>query len=84
MWQRADAILENSTSVNAKFLALIILSEAIRSRWKVLEGGDQARTGIKNFLVQKIIELSSDEVCRLFALFDFFFFCHRKVEIILC
>ena len=62
MWQRADAILEQATSANAKFLGLIVLSEAIRSRWKVLEGGDQARTGIKNFLVQKIIELSSDEV----------------------
>mmetsp|Transcript_19910 Transcript_19910/g.25976 ORF Transcript_19910/g.25976 Transcript_19910/m.25976 type:complete len:1094 (+) Transcript_19910:217-3498(+) len=61
MWQRADAILEQATSANAKFLGLIILSEAIKSRWKVLEGGDQARTGIKNFLVQKIIELSSDE-----------------------
>ena len=50
--------------MNAKFIGLIILSEAIKTRWKVLGGaaGDQARAGIKNFLVKKIIELSSDEV----------------------
>jgi hypothetical protein len=65
MWQRADAILEQATSPNAKFLGLLILSEAIRTRWRVLapgEAGDQARMGIRNFLVKKIIELSSDEV----------------------
>eukprot|EP00613_Pedinella_sp_CCMP2098_P080055 CAMPEP_0171950058 /NCGR_PEP_ID=MMETSP0993-20121228/76781_1 /TAXON_ID=483369 /ORGANISM="non described non described, Strain CCMP2098" /LENGTH=664 /DNA_ID=CAMNT_0012594757 /DNA_START=199 /DNA_END=2190 /DNA_ORIENTATION=- len=64
MWQRADAILEQATSPNAKFLGLLILSEAIRTRWRVLaqgEAGDQARMGIRNFLVKKIIELSSDE-----------------------
>jgi len=45
-------------------LGLIILTEAIRTRWRVLGGdqGDAARAGIKNFLVKKIIELSSDEV----------------------
>jgi len=64
MWRRADGILEQATSPNAKFLGLIILSEAIRTRWRVLGGdeGDSVRAGIKDFLVRKIIELSSDEV----------------------
>lgn len=61
MWTRADAILEQATSPNAKFLGLLILGDAIKTRWKVVP--EEQRQGIKNYIVQKIITLSSsDEV----------------------
>ena len=69
MWRRADGILEQATSANAKFLGLIILTEAIRTRWRVLGGdeGDSVRKGIRDFLVRKVIELSSDGVRKMSA-----------------
>ena len=52
MWQRADQILEQATSDNALFFGLVVLTEAIKTRWAVLEGGNEARQGIKNFIVK--------------------------------
>jgi exportin-1 len=57
MWKRADAILEKSSNEATKFFGLQVLSEAIMTRWKVIPS-DQ-REGIRNYVVGKIIGLSS-------------------------
>ncbi|CAM9165729.1 unnamed protein product [Ectocarpus fasciculatus] len=57
MWKRADAILERSKNEATKFFGLQVLSEAIMTRWKVIPS-DQ-REGIRNYVVGKIIGLSS-------------------------
>uniref|UniRef100_A0A7S2AWL8 Importin N-terminal domain-containing protein n=1 Tax=Octactis speculum TaxID=3111310 RepID=A0A7S2AWL8_9STRA len=59
MWTRADQILEQATHPSARFIGLNILGDAIRTRWKVLP--EDQRSGIKNYVVQKIIALSSSE-----------------------
>jgi exportin-1 len=57
MWKRVDAILERSTNELTKFFGLQVLSDAIATRWKVIPV-DQ-REGIRNYVVGKIISLSS-------------------------
>lgn len=57
MWKRADAILERSSNEGTKFFGLQVLSEAIMTRWKVIPP-DQ-REGIRNYVVGKVIGLSS-------------------------
>eukprot|EP00588_Corethron_pennatum_P010446 CAMPEP_0194267448 /NCGR_PEP_ID=MMETSP0169-20130528/1937_1 /TAXON_ID=218684 /ORGANISM="Corethron pennatum, Strain L29A3" /LENGTH=1097 /DNA_ID=CAMNT_0039008281 /DNA_START=91 /DNA_END=3384 /DNA_ORIENTATION=+ len=59
LWTRADAILERSTRPDARFFGLQILDDAIRSRWKILPA--EQRTGIRNYVVGKVIAMSSDE-----------------------
>lgn len=59
-WSRTDRILEFSQSQELKFLALSILMDAIKTRWKTFPK-DQ-REGIKNYLIQLIFKLSGDEV----------------------
>ena len=59
MWKRADAILETSKQLATKFFGLQVLSETINTRWKVLPL-DQ-RDGIRNYIVGKIISVSSTE-----------------------
>lgn len=57
MWKRADAILERSHSEGTRFFGLQVLSETIMTRWRVIPT-DQ-REGIRNYVVGKIIGLSS-------------------------
>ena len=58
-WQKVDYILECSSSINSKFIALQILSELIQTRWNVLPN-DQCE-GIKNFIVGLVIKNGSEE-----------------------
>ena len=59
MWKRADAILESSKQSITKQFGLQILESAICTRWKILPL-DQ-REGIRNYVISKIMALSSDE-----------------------
>jgi exportin-1 len=59
IWRRADAIIESSTQMPTKFFGLQVLGEAIGTKWKVIPA-DQ-REGIRNFIVGKILLLSSDD-----------------------
>lgn len=59
MWTKADAILEKAQNPQSRFFGLQILDDAIRTRWKILP--PEQREGIKNYVVGKIISVSSDE-----------------------
>lgn len=59
LWIKADAIIEKCSLAQSRFFGLQVLDDAIKSRWKILPT-DQ-REGIKNFVVGKIIRMSSDE-----------------------
>lgn len=59
MWRRADSILEMSSDPATKFFGLQVLTEAINTHWKVIPA-DQ-REGIRNYVVMKVIGLSSSE-----------------------
>jgi exportin-1 len=58
-WTRVDAILEYSSSQPTKYFALSILEKIIQFRWKSLPR--QQCDGIKNYIVNLIIKISSDE-----------------------
>ncbi|KAJ3220031.1 Karyopherin transporter [Dinochytrium kinnereticum] len=58
-WKRVDAILERSESIAAKFIALTVLENLVKTMWKALPA--QQRDGIKNYIVSVIIKMSSDE-----------------------
>jgi len=59
MWKRADAILESSKNDASKFFILMVLKDTINTRWKVIQA-DQ-REGVRNYIVGKIIALSSSD-----------------------
>ncbi|PAV62887.1 hypothetical protein WR25_23782 isoform B [Diploscapter pachys] len=56
-WLKVDAILEYSNLAESKYFALQILESVIQTRWKALP--QDQRTGIKSFIVQYILKLSS-------------------------
>jgi exportin-1 len=58
-WTRVDAIMESCEHPNSKILALGILENSVKYRWKVLPA-DQ-REGIKEYIVNLIIKLSQDK-----------------------
>ncbi|ORZ36332.1 CRM1 C terminal-domain-containing protein [Catenaria anguillulae PL171] len=58
-WTRADKILDESRVMQSKYLALTILERLIQTKWKVLP--EDARTGIKGFIVQRVISTSQTE-----------------------
>ncbi|KAJ3388329.1 Karyopherin transporter [Entophlyctis sp. JEL0112] len=58
-WKQVDGILERSSLLQTKFIALTILENLIKTMWKALP--DVQRQGIKNFIVGIIIKTSSDE-----------------------
>jgi len=62
-WSRVDQILEHSQSQATKFFALSILEKVIQFKWKALPR--QQCDGIRNFIVNLIIKLSSDEASLL-------------------
>ena len=57
MWRRADAILEGSKQATSRYFGLQVLDSAISTRWKILPG--EQREGIRNYVISKIISLSS-------------------------
>lgn len=59
LWQRADGIIEQSQNPNSRFFGLQVLDDAIKTRWKILPV--EQREGIKNYVVGKIIKMSSEE-----------------------
>lgn len=59
LWTKADAILERSQNPHARFFGMQVLDDAIRVRWKVMP--PEQREGIKNYVVGKVISMSSDE-----------------------
>ena len=59
MWRRADAIVETSDNLYTKVFGLQLLSNAISSRWKILQQDQQG--GIKNYIVVKIMTLAASE-----------------------
>eukprot|EP00658_Telonema_sp_P-2_P027056 TRINITY_DN2097_c0_g1_i2.p1 TRINITY_DN2097_c0_g1~~TRINITY_DN2097_c0_g1_i2.p1 ORF type:complete len:549 (+),score=172.86 TRINITY_DN2097_c0_g1_i2:224-1870(+) len=59
MWAQVDGILSQSENQATKFLALTILENTIKYQWNGLPA--EQRDGIKNFVVDIIIKMSSDE-----------------------
>jgi len=59
VWTKADAILERAQNPQSRFFGLQVLDDAIRTRWRVLPA--EQRNGIKNYVVGKVIQVSSDE-----------------------
>jgi len=58
-WFRVDLILEQGTNAHTKFYALQILDACIKYRWRTLPR--EQCDGIKNFIVNLVIKLSSEE-----------------------
>jgi len=58
-WQVVDTVLSTSQSADTKFFALQVLNNVISTRWRLLP--EQQRTGIKNYVVQLVIRISSNE-----------------------
>jgi len=58
-WRAVDTILATSQSNDSKFFALNVLENVISTRWNVLP--EQQREGMKNYVVQLVIKISSNE-----------------------
>lgn len=58
-WQRVPAIIATSSRNESKYLALQILDKLISTRWKTVP--DSEKEGIRNFVVQTILDQSSNE-----------------------
>lgn len=58
-WTRADKILQMSTNPQSKYIALSILDNLIKSKWKALP--DDQRLGIRNFIASMVISLCNDD-----------------------
>eukprot|EP00927_Polykrikos_kofoidii_P010944 TRINITY_DN14620_c0_g1_i1.p1 TRINITY_DN14620_c0_g1~~TRINITY_DN14620_c0_g1_i1.p1 ORF type:complete len:1112 (+),score=196.67 TRINITY_DN14620_c0_g1_i1:253-3588(+) len=58
-WRVVDTVLATSQSPDTKFFALNVLEAVIAARWNVLP--EQQRAAIKNYVVQLVIKISSDE-----------------------
>ncbi|KIO27462.1 hypothetical protein M407DRAFT_190749 [Tulasnella calospora MUT 4182] len=58
-WQRVPAIMETSSNMQSKFIALQIMDKLITTRWKALP--EDQRGGIRNFIINTIIVMTSDE-----------------------
>ncbi|XP_078175764.1 protein EXPORTIN 1A-like [Carex rostrata] len=59
-WLQVVHILQNSQSLNTKFFALQVLESVIKYRWNALPV--EQRDGIKNYISDLIVQLSSNEV----------------------
>ncbi|GMF98103.1 hypothetical protein B5S33_g3882 [[Candida] boidinii] len=58
-WTRADKILTLSSNPQSKFIALSILDELIKTKWKALP--DDQRLGIRNFIASMIISMCEND-----------------------
>jgi exportin-1 len=59
IWIKADSIIEQAATAQARFFGLQVLDDAIKSRWKILPS--EQRDGIKTYVVGKVISMSQDE-----------------------
>ncbi|RWR93408.1 protein EXPORTIN 1A [Cinnamomum micranthum f. kanehirae] len=59
-WLQVVHILQNSQNLNTKFFALQVLEGVIKYRWNALPV--EQRDGIKNYISDVIVQLSSNEV----------------------
>jgi len=59
LWTKADAIIEQAATPQARFFGLQLLDDAIKTRWKILP--QDQRDGIKNYVVGKVISMSQEE-----------------------
>ncbi|XP_073003374.1 protein EXPORTIN 1A-like [Typha latifolia] len=59
-WLQVVHILQNSQNLNTKFFALQVLESVIKYRWNALPV--EQRDGIKNYISDVIVQLSSNEV----------------------
>jgi len=57
-WRHVKQILEESQDIQAKFIALQILEDTIKYRWKALP--DDERTGVRLYVINQLIALSRD------------------------
>ncbi|KAL3630785.1 Exportin-1 [Castilleja foliolosa] len=60
MWLQVVHILSNAQNLNTKFFALQVLEGVIKYRWNALPV--EQRDGMKNYISEVIVKLSSDEV----------------------
>jgi exportin-1 len=58
-WTYCDAILNQSSNLLTKIYALSILEDVIKQRWMLLP--EDQRLGIRNFLVDILIKVVTDE-----------------------
>lgn len=58
-WQRVPKVLSESSNSQTKFIALQIMDKLITTKWKALPDGE--RSGVRNFIVDVIIQATSDE-----------------------
>lgn len=59
LWTKADAIIEQAGTAQARFFGLQLLDDAIKTRWKILP--QDQKDGIKNYVVGKVISMSQEE-----------------------
>ena len=52
-------IIENSMNNNTKFISLIILEDAIKSRWSILP--EEQKMALKSYIMNMIIKMGSME-----------------------
>ncbi|KAM9840764.1 exportin-1-like [Aulostomus maculatus] len=55
-WTKVDKILQSSRNTQAKYYALQILEQFVKTRWKILPRNQNE--GIKKFVIQTVIEIS--------------------------
>ncbi|XP_021309740.1 protein EXPORTIN 1A isoform X2 [Sorghum bicolor] len=60
MWLQVVHILQNSQNLNTKFFALQVLENVIKYKWNALPV--EQRDGMKNYISDVIVQLSSNEV----------------------
>ncbi|EPS70913.1 hypothetical protein M569_03846, partial [Genlisea aurea] len=60
MWLQVVHILSNTQNLNTKFFALQVLEGVIKYRWNALPV--EQRDGMKNYISEVIVKLSSDDV----------------------
>lgn len=58
-WQYVDIILEHSSESNTKFIALNILENTVKNKWKALP--DDQKNGIREYITNLIINMGKDE-----------------------
>lgn len=58
-WQFVDIILEHSSENNTKFIALNILENTVKNKWKALP--DDQKNGIREYITNLIINMGKDE-----------------------
>lgn len=59
-WLSTDTILENSQNNSTKFISLIILEEAVRTRWSIFP--EDQKVALKSYIMNMIIKMGSVEI----------------------